>query len=192
MNSNSNTYYLVAALWLLIAVYVGHRGLLVYAVPPLIVFILVLILVLASFGINSYRSWICSFSLNELVSVNLIRLIGFYFLYLYGEGRLPYEFAVYGGFGDIAVAALAMLLLILNAEGVIRSLKYYFIWNLIGFIDILFVVATATRLFMADPESMSELTRLPLSLLPSFIVPIIIYSHLAIGYRLYKKGSADV
>lgn len=53
-----------------------------------------------------------------------------------------------------------------------------------GLIDILFVVAAAGQLTLADPESMTELLKLPLSLLPTFLVPIIIFSHLVIGYRL--------
>lgn len=187
MNNNSSFYYILTALWLIAAVGAGHFGLLGRVRPPLIVPVLVLLLVVASFTVPSFRSWLCSISLNSLVAIHLTRFVGFYFLYLYGLGRLPYEFAVYGGWGDIAVAALALILLILSAEGVIKSYKYYFAWNIIGLIDILFVVLTAARLVAADPGSMSELTHLPLSLLPTFLVPIIIFTHLVIGYRLYKK-----
>ena len=187
MNKISSFYYILTVLWLIAAVAAGHFGLLGSVRPPLIIPALVLLLGVASFAVHSFRSWLCSISLNSLVAIHLTRFVGFYFLYLYGLGRLPYEFAVYGGWGDIAVAALALILLILSAEGVIKSYKYYFVWNIIGLIDILFVVLTAARLVAADPGSMSELTHLPLSLLPTFLVPIIIFTHLVIGYRLYKK-----
>jgi hypothetical protein len=54
----------------------------------------------------------------------------------------------------------------------------------LGLADILFVVATAARLALADPASMAALLRLPLSLLPTFLVPLIIASHVVLGVRL--------
>ena len=53
-----------------------------------------------------------------------------------------------------------------------------------GFLDILFVVANAARHFLADPAQLAPLTRLPLSLLPTYFVPLIVLSHLAIFSRL--------
>jgi len=58
----------------------------------------------------------------------------------------------------------------------------------LGLADILFVVVTAARLGVADPESMAALLRLPLSLLPTFLVPLIIASHVVLGVRL-ARGS---
>jgi len=45
------------------------------------------------------------------------------------------------------------------------------------------VVATAIRLGLADPASMRALLRLPLFLLPGFLVPIIIATHIMIFAR---------
>lgn len=84
------------------------------------------------------------------------------------------------------MAAFALLLILLVAISTKKGVLIYFIWDLVGLIDILFVVATATRLAISDPESMGELLRLPLSLLPTFLVPIIIFTHIIIFVRLYK------
>lgn len=187
MTNRAGLYYFILGLWFVAAAVVGHMGLLNKVRPPLIIPALVLLLVVFYLTAPSFRSWVGSISINTLVSIHLVRFIGFYFLYLFGKGMLPYEFAVYGGWGDIVVAALALIILILSAEGVIKNYKYYNIWNFIGLVDILFVVSTAARLYNADPGSMSELTHLPLSLLPTFIVPVIIFSHLLIYFRLRKK-----
>jgi hypothetical protein len=122
---------------------------------------------------------------------NLVRFVGIYFLILYSGGRLPYDFAVPGGWGDIVTAAFALVRILFVPASNKTGWSIYFLWNLLGLIDILFVAATAGRLAMAAPESMGELLKLPLSLLPTFIVPIIIYIHLVIFLRLYnskKKG----
>ena len=119
------------------------------------------------------------------MAFHLTRFVGAYFLVLYARGELPYLFAVPGGWGDIAVAAGALLLVLLVPELEAHP-RWLFLWNLAGLADILFVVATATRLALADPASMSALLRLPLSLLPTFLVPLIIASHLLIFWRLRR------
>jgi hypothetical protein len=62
-------------------------------------------------------------------------------------------------------------------------------WNVIGLIDILMVVATAARLNLQNPGSMSALTELPLSLLPTFLVPLIIFSHVVIFTRVRQHST---
>jgi hypothetical protein len=57
-------------------------------------------------------------------------------------------------------------------------------------LDILFVVATAARLALADPDSMQGLLHLPLSLLPTFLVPLIIASHVVLAIRLARVPAA--
>src|SRR5262245_21349171 len=106
---------------------------------------------------------------------------------LLSRGALPYAFAVPGGWADILVAALALVLLAearpLNARrGLVGA------WNALGLIDILFVVATATRLAVADPDSLRPLLHLPLSLLVTFLVPLIIASHVVLFWRLGRRG----
>jgi hypothetical protein len=120
--------------------------------------------------------------------VHLARFVGFYFLFLYGLGELPWEFAVPGGLGDIAVATLAVVMLAVLWMNGPAGHRLLVAWNVLGLVDILFVVATAARLNLARPGSMHALTTLPLSLLPTFLVPLIIGSHLAMLARL-RRGA---
>jgi hypothetical protein len=176
----------IVLLWCLSAALLGALGGIASLHPPfpqLILFSLVALLLIA-YGLSSaFRRWLCSVPLAWLVSIHLVRFVGFYLLWLYEQRQLPFAFAVLGGWGDIVVASLALVLLILRPN----SRAIYQIWNMLGLADILFVVVTATRLALADPASMATLLRFPLSLLPTFIVPIIIFSHVVIFLRL--KGN---
>jgi hypothetical protein len=94
-----------------------------------------------------------------------------------------------GGWGDIIVATLALGLLLAGGKldgrpGLVGA------WNAFGLLDILFVVATASRLALADPDSMNALLRLPLSLLVTFLVPIIIADHVVVFWLIGAHATA--
>jgi len=188
VDSGSQNKVLAAIiLWYALAIFAGGSGLTLRMAPPLpqiVLFGLVVLLLLLYWLSQSLRQWVLSVNIKLLVAVHLTRFVGFYFLFLYSRGQLPYDFAVLGGWGDIIVASIALLIILLAPLVGKSGWLVYFVWNLIGLVDILFVVATATRLTIADPQSMSELLKLPLSLLPTFLVPILIFTHIIIFVRL--------
>lgn len=195
----STTKVLIAAgIWLLLALAAGASGVTARLVPPLpqaVLLGLVVIQLLLFAFYPGFRSWCMSIDLRALVLFHVSRFVGIYFLILYSEGRLPYAFAVPGGWGDIAVAVYAVLIAVyVKPEGK-AGWSLYLFWNVLGFADILFVVITATRLALSDPSSMAELLRLPLSLLVTFVVPVIIFTHIVIFARLFgssKRGYVSI
>ena len=50
-------------------------------------------------------------------------------------------------------------------------------WNVLGLFDILMVLAIAAQTALADPGFRHAFATLPLSLLPTFVVPLVIASH---------------
>jgi len=82
----------------------------------------------------------------------------------------------------VAVLAIGVLLI---KPATPADRRAYFAWNVIGFVDILMVVINAAVQAMRDPASMQPLLRLPLSLLPTFLVPLIIASHVLLFVRLW-------
>jgi hypothetical protein len=127
-----------------------------------------------------------------LVALHLVRFVGAWFIVLYRRGELPFAFAVPGGWGDIVAAATAAGLLAgaLPARTPARR-RVVLAWNAFGLLDIVFVVATAARLYFADPAQLAPLTRLPLSLLPTYFVPLIVLSHLTIFGRLRRPRAGS-
>jgi hypothetical protein len=185
----SRTVVLIGLCWLVIATGVGAVGIVSTLRPPavpLVLFGLTAVVLGVGWFSTGFRAWLLAIDVRCLVGLHLTRFVGAYFLYLYGRGQLPYAFAVPGGWGDITVASLAALLLLSGSPARAGRRAVYTLWNVLGLADILFVVVTAARLGVADPESMAELLRLPLSLLPTFLVPLIIASHVVLGVRLAR------
>lgn len=181
-------YVIAGLVWLGAAIVAGATGLTAQLRPPapqIVLVLLTLLLLVASGVASGFRAWLAGLGWQPLVALHLTRLVGFYFLYLYRRGELPYAFAVPGGLGDILVAVLALGLLLAGHLVAQRPLLL-FGWNLFGLADILFVVGTASRLAMSEPGSMAALVRLPLSLLPTFLVPLIIASHVWLFVQLWR------
>jgi hypothetical protein len=173
-------------LWLFAALAAGYFGLLQKLPAPAIQGVIVALtgaLVLAYRAIEPFRRWIQELDVRALVLLHVTRFVGFYLIALYRKGILPYAFAVPAGVGDVAVAILALIVVFYPFSEVTRPRAIY-IWNVVGLIDILLVVFSAARLGLAGSPELYALTYLPLSLLPTFLVPLIIASHLAIFARL--------
>jgi hypothetical protein len=177
--------------WLGAALALGASGLLLAARPPLpqlLVLALTAAVLLAGFRVRALREWALAVDVRALVALNLTRFVGAYFIVLFRRGELPFAFAVPGGWGDMLTAAGALVLLAAGRPDTGFRRGLYATWNLFGLLDILFVVATAARLGLTDPGSIQALLRLPLSLLPTFLVPLIIASHVLIFVRLRRDG----
>ena len=178
--------------WLTLAIVAGRLLLLQHLPPiavPACVLVLAALLLAAYFRLAAVRSWVDALDLRTLVFVHVTRFVGIYFLLLYRRGLLPYDFAVPGGIGDIIVATLALALVVAPLAEPTR-LRAIRIWNIIGLVDIALVVLTAARLNLAHPLQMRALTYLPLSLLPTFLVPVIIALHVIIYARLARPQAA--
>lgn len=122
----------------------------------------------------------------SLVTAHLVRFVGIYFLWLHAQGRLPAEFAMRAGWGDVAAATGAVLLLIFWRETV--GFRWLLIaWNLVGAGDLLLAVGTGGWLNATRPGSMIELAGLPLALVPLWLVPVLFSSHLWLIERCLKS-----
>jgi|GEM_PF-758788 len=154
---------LVGWLWFAAAILAGRFLLLQHLSPPAIQGLLAsltILLLAAYFRLRPFRTWVDALDLRVLVALHLTRFVGFYFIYLSNRGALPYAFAVPGGVGDIAVAAMAFIVIVAPFSTATRQ-RAVFIWNVVGLIDILMVVVSAIRLNLADPSSLRALTYLP-------------------------------
>ena len=183
----------VLTLWFVSAlVFAGVGGLRVYPPPfPQVVLAGLLLTLFVGYGLQpAFRAWLGSLPPSNVLALHLSRFVGFYFLILYRRGELPYDFAVLGGWGDIIVASLALLLLLAPSRVSSIHSPWLHAWNLVGLADILFVVATAARLARSSPDSMAPLTVLPLGMLPTFVLPLIVSRISSLRLRGSTHGGA--
>ena len=133
--------------------------------------------------VRAIRACVLNIDLRWLVVLHLTRLFaGAYFLVLCQRGQLPRAFARPAGWGDMVIGVLAVA--VASALHTQFGKTFLLSWNTLGLIDIIFVVASALRFGVQDWQSMHALRELPLSLLPTFLVPLIIASHVLIFVRL--------
>jgi hypothetical protein len=185
-NSSGRLVPFIGLAWFLVVLALGASGQLTRLRPPApqaVLLGLTVVLIVAGMTLQGFRQWLAGINLRQLVAFHIFRFVGFYFLVLYARGELPYAFAVPGGWGDIGVATGALLLVLLVPDLGARR-PWVMAWNILGLLDIVYVVLTASRLAFANPDSMQALLRLPLSLLPTYFVPLIIASHLYLLRRL--------
>ena len=149
------------------------------------VWTLTALILFACWKVRTIRACVLNIDLRWLVLLHLTRLFaGAYFLVLCQRRLLPCAFATPAGWGDIVIGVLAVALVssmhIQFAKTVLLS------WNTLGLVDITFVVSSALRFGLKDWQSMHAIRELPLSLLPTFLVPLIIASHVLIFVRLSR------
>lgn len=181
--------------WLAAALVVGATGQLAALpapAPQLTLLVLALATIVAGTRLPAFRAWIDALDLRILVGIHAMRVVGFYFFYLAAAGQLSPPFARNAGWGDIATAAGALALL---ATGLPRSRAHraaYLAWNAFGLLDFAVVVATAAWIGSRQPADLAPLLRLPLALLPTFVVPLLIASHVFLFRRLLAARSEAV
>lgn len=121
-----------------------------------------------------------AFSLNPrvLTTIQSWRLAGFVFLVLAQYRILPKAFALPAGWGDITIGATASLVALHLATAQHR--RSFILWQALGITDLVMAVALGTLAGVIDPQGVptSAMTTLPLSLIPTFAVPLFLILHL--------------
>lgn len=148
---------------------------------------LTLLLLAAGLGSRALRDWISALDLRRLVLLHVVRFYGIYCLVLYQRGALSYALAVPGAWSDLFVALLALVVVFLPLRGELHR-HAVIIWNTIGLTGLLLNAATAARIGLAQPWQFDEFRRLPLSVLPTFMVPLLLATHVVIFVRLRRDA----
>lgn len=152
-------------------------------------------------GSDSFRNYILTRDIRVLTMLQSWRIIGFAFLMLYAWGTLPGLFAWPAGLGDLLMglsAPIVVLALVRRSE--FPSSGRFAVWNLLGLLDFIVAAGSATLASGAIPGlvdgtlTSAPMEVWPLSLFPSFIVPLFAFMHLTVLLQLLeerRRASAD-
>jgi hypothetical protein len=186
---------LILVVWFVAAAIVGATGALAWlpVPPPVILWTLTAAALLTLWRSAGARAATRAVGTRTLVAFHLVRLpAGINFLRLNESGALPEEFALVAGWGDIAVGIAALLVLALAVPVRTPARRYALLaWNTFGLADILVVVGNAMRLFLSDPDLATPFVSLPMALLPTFVVPIVITTHIVLYGWYARRGNLD-
>ncbi len=150
--------------------------------PPLPVGLAALtpiILFLAWYATSAgFRRFVHTLDPRALTIVQGWRLGGFLFLVLHAYSILPGLFALPAGWGDMAIGATAPLVAMKLANPDHR--KIFALWQVLGMADLVMAVSLGTLARLINPHGIatSVMTVLPLSLIPTFAVPLLLILHL--------------
>jgi hypothetical protein len=132
-----------------------------------------------------------------IVGLQLYRAEGVIFLVLLAMGRLPRQFAIPAGVGDVIVGLCAPLV----ATAVVRKWSHATtllrVWNLFGLLDLVVAVSmgmltSPSPIHLLAVDRPNELISLyPLVMVPVFLVPLAILLHLASLQKLRQVQSTQ-
>ena len=115
-----------------------------------------------------------------LTIVQSWRIAGFAFVALYVYGFLPGIFANPAGWGDIFIGLTAPWVALKLTDP--RHRSAFIAWNVLGMLDLVTAVAlgTTSRLINAGELAADAMTVLPLSIVPTFLVPLFFIMHIIV------------
>ena len=158
--------------------------------PPLLFGLAVaipLVLFIVGFAASAgFRQFTMNLNPRVLTWVQSWRLVGFAFLVLATYGILPGMFALPAGWGDIAIGATAIFAGLKLATPDHR--RSFIAWQLLGMADLVNALAMGTLANFIDPHGISTgaMTVLPLSLIPTFAVPLLMMFHIICIAQAYR------
>ncbi len=184
----TSTLWWVVAGWAAVVTLSGAVGLfaansappvalgLVVAGPPLLV---VGLLVWST----PFRAWARAADLRVLTVLQMWRVVGFAFVAVWAVDGLPGTFALPAGLGDILVGITAPLVAARFTAATKAARTVFYGWTALGIADlvtavVLGVLHTPTKLgVLAGTPDTTVMSELPMSLIPTFVVPAMLALH---------------
>ena len=132
--------------WLAVAQYLGSAN--TYfattdAAVPTVLFGLLIPLITAAIGLwlsGSIASLVSAIPLPWIVAAQIYRVGGGIFLVLWADGRLPWQFALPAGIGDVTTGCFAVVVAALLAQKAAGARRAAYVWCLFGIADLVVAV----------------------------------------------------
>jgi hypothetical protein len=134
--------------------------------------------------------------LHWLVAAQVYRVAGGIFLVLWADGRLPWQFALPAGIGDVATGGVAVIVAARLAQNAIGPRRAAYAWCLFGIADLVVAISMgamtspgrAHLLALETPNLL--ISSYPLVMVPTFAVPLALMLHGLVLWRL-RRGAVS-
>ncbi len=177
------------SIWFLAAVAAGLAGTFSRGGPPVPLAAFAGVPVIAFLGAlatsPSFRRGVRSLDLRVLTALQTTRVVGGVFVVLWALGKLPAGFALPAGVGDLFVGATAPFVARFVVPRLPAARSLYAAWTGFGILDLVVAVSSgvlhsATPVgLLAGPVTTALMGTLPLSIIPTFLVPLALMLHVA-------------
>jgi hypothetical protein len=183
--------------WLAVAQYLGEaatRG----TTLPIVLSGLLIPPTVAAIGLwqsESIARLVSAIPLHWLVAAQVYRVAGGIVLVLWADGRMPWQFALPAGIGDVATASVAVAVAALLARNAIGARRATYAWCLFGIADIGVAIIMGAMTSPAAPHLLALETpnvliaSYPLVMHPFYGVPLGLMLHGLVLWRL-RRGAA--
>jgi hypothetical protein len=188
--------------WLAVAQYLGAANTYFAAkdtAVPFILFGLLIPLAVAAIGLwqsESIARLVSAIPLHWLVAAQVYRVAGGIFVVLWADGRLPWQFALPAGIGDVATGSAAVVVAALLARNAVGAHRAAYAWSLFGIADLVVAVTMGAmtspgRAHLLAFEAPNLLiSSYPLVMVPTFAVPLALMLHGLVLWRLQRGAAA--
>jgi hypothetical protein len=188
--------------WVAVAQYLGAANTYFASTEtavPLVLFGLLIPLTVAAIGLwqsKSIARLVSAIPLHWLVAAQVYRAAGGIFLVLWADGRMPWQFALPAGIGDVATAGAAVAVAALLARNAIGAHRATYAWCLFGIADLVVAITMGAmtspgRAHLLAFEAPNLLiSSYPLIMVPTFAVPLALMLHGLVLWRL-RRGAAS-
>jgi hypothetical protein len=165
---------------------------------PTILFGLLIPLAVAAIGLwqsESVARLVSAIPLHWLVGAQVYRVGGGIFLALWADGRLPWQFALPAGIGDVTTGVVAVVVAAQLSRNAIGAHGATYAWSLFGIADLVVAITMGAmtspgraHLLALDAPNLL-MTAYPLVMVPTFAVPLALMLHGLVLWRL-RRGAA--
>jgi hypothetical protein len=163
---------------------------------PTILFGLLIPLAIAAIALwrsESIARLVSAIPLHWIVAAQVYRVAGGIFLVLWADGRLPWQFALPAGTGDVATGIGAVVVAAQLARNAIGARRATYAWCLFGIADLVVAITMGAmtspgpaHLLAFDAPNLL-MTAYPLVMVPTFAVPLALMLHGLVLLRLRRE-----
>jgi hypothetical protein len=177
----------IAGMWTALVAVVNTTGLisLPLTVPVMFGLPLAAIAVLAATS-PRFRAAVLAIPVTTVIGINVVRVLGFFFLLLAAAGRLGGPFPYFAGIGDIITGLFALPVARLAMRAPASDVRIL-AWNAFGMLDLALAVFLGVTSGNNSPLQLihagagsAAIATLPWSFIPLVLVPVFLIGHITV------------